>query len=65
VAKPKVFSFRVRVEMTREQIEAYCEEYGLDPASIRDDLASHIANGLQSSTALNVEDGCSISITVT
>lgn len=59
-----VINLKVRVEMTREQIKQYCDEYGIDRAEFRENLASYVESMVQGSPGLDVEGGCSQSVSV-
>lgn len=59
-----VITLKVRIEMTPAQAQDYCDEYGVDRADLRADLARYVENGLQTATGLNVEEGRTESITV-
>jgi len=48
---PKRLSFRISIEMTPEQVEDYCVEYGSDPADLREDIQSYILTMVQGCAA--------------
>jgi hypothetical protein len=59
-----IIDLRVRIELTPEQEQAWCREYGIEPAELRADVRRYVETGLQNATGLNVEQGCAESVTV-
>lgn len=59
-----VIALKVRIEMTPEQAKQYADDYGVDPANLRADIASHVQNAPQCSAAFDVEADCTKPITV-
>jgi predicted transcriptional regulator len=52
---------KVAVEMTPDQVAAYCADNGVDRGEIREDIRSYIRTALQDSPALG-ESGADVTV---
>lgn len=57
-----VVTIKLRVEMTDEQIAAYCNEYGLDRSRFREDIKGYALNNLMQSPGLEASGFESVTV---